>query len=192
MIKNKNKKSKLLNLLNEEHCGSEGVESVLVSPLIFGTFLVLFYFFFMALSFILYNNIANAIAQELNMRQSGYESAINNYATAPQILTFRNSTNGDIPPSGYLSASKMTATPNTNALRSGMYFALDKNKNKMTVPFTELLAVRVYSTKNLNPSMGRKMAGTVIRVEIDYNTMTLGEIGRTLTKMTATGYSIIS
>lgn len=185
---------KLLNLLKEEHSGSEGFEAVLVSPIMFATFFLLMYFFFMTLTFISYNNVANSIAQDLNMRQTGYQTAINTHPYAPRISTYKNNIgpNGEISGSGYLSASQITVEPYTKALLCGTYFALDKYSKQFSIPFAEVTKVEVVSTKPINPSEGKGMAGAVIRVKIHYTTMALGRAGKGLIPMTAVGYGIIA
>lgn len=184
---------KIKNILTDKHVGSEGLETVILSPLIFGTFFILMYFFFMTLTFISYNNVANSIAQELNMRQTGYQTAIANYPNAPKILTYRNSTSDSgIPPSAYLSPSKITVSPETQALKSGTYFALDKYKNQFIIPFSEIKGIEVTTTKPVNPANGRNMAGTVVKVKIHYTTMSLGRPNHGLIPMTAVGYGIIA
>lgn len=186
-------KNKTKEILKDEHVGSEGLETVILSPLMFITFVIILYFFFMCLTFISYSNLANSIAQELNMRQSGYETAISSYSTMPVVWTYRNSTaESGIPTGRYLSASDVSVSPNTQALKSGTYFSLDKHSGQFTIPFSEVKGIRVYTTKSINPSMGKELAGTVIRVEIDYTTMTYGEAGHGLLNMTATGYNIIA
>lgn len=180
------------NLLMDEHNGSEALETVILSPLMFGTFFVLMYFLFMSLTFISYSNVANSIAQELNMRQTGYQAAIDNYSTAPRILTYRNSTSGKIPNSAYLSPSKIKVSPNTEALKAGTYFALEKYKNQFIIPFSEITGIDVISTKAIDPSLGKSLAGTVIKVKIHYKTMSVGRAGRGLIPMTSVGYGIIA
>lgn len=182
-------------ILNDEHTGSEAVESVILTPLMFITFIILLYFFFMGLTFISYNNVANSIAMELNMRQSGYETAMRNYPTAPQILTYVNSTttsDGLYPRSAYLSASKINVSPNTQELKSGTYFALTKYQKQFLIPFAQLNGIEVTTTKPIKYSMGKQLAGTVVKVKVHYNTMTFGEQGHGLIPMTAVGYGIIS
>lgn len=184
---------RIKKILTDDHVGSEGLETVILSPLIFGTFFMLMYFFFMTLTFILYNNIANSIAQELNMRQTGYQTAMDNCPNAPKILTYRNSTDlNSMPPSAYLSPSKIKVSPETQALKSGTYFALDKYKDQFIVPFSEVTGIEVETTKAVDPAKGRSMAGTVITVKIHYTTMSIGRAGHGLIPMTAVGYGIIS
>lgn len=184
--------NRLVDLMNQEHDGSEALETVILSPLMFTTFTFLMYFFFMTLTFISYNNVANSIAQELNMRQTGYQLAINNYRNAPRILTYRNSTSGEIPASAYLSASKIVASPSTQALKSATYFALDKYKGQFAIPFAQLTGVKVTTTKPIYTSSGKSLAGTVIKVEITYTTMSVGNVGESLLTMTAVGYGVIA
>lgn len=182
----------MLKFLKGEHDGSEGFEATLVFPLIFITFIILLYFFFMAMTYISYNNVANSIAQELNMRQTGYQTAMDNYATMPNVYTYRVRADGNQPTGALLPASKVSVSPSTSALRSGTYFALDKHKGQFIIPFTELTGVKVTTTKPINVSSGKKLAGTVIKVEIYYRTMVYGGSSpRPLINMTAVGYNII-
>lgn len=185
-------KRKFIKALKDEHIGSEGLESVLLSPLMFITFVIILYFFFTCLTFISYSNLANNIAQELNMRQSGYETAIANYSTMPQVWTYRNSNTGDIPTGRFLNASDVHVNPGTSALKSGTYFALDKHKGQFVIPFSEVKGVTVTTTKAIDPAQGKKLAGTVIKVEIDYTSMVYGENGNGFLPMRAVGYNIIA
>lgn len=186
MIKN-------ISFLFDEHDGSEGLEAVIVSPLMFGTFFMLLYFFFMSLTFIAYNNIATNVAHELNMRQTGYDEAVATFTTAPKILTFRNSTaDTGIPASAYLPASSIIVTPLTPELRAGAWFALNKYKDQIAIPFSQVTSIEVESLRSVDSAQGDAMAGNVIRVKIHYNTMSIGDVGRALIDMTAVGYGIIS
>lgn len=183
---------KIKSLLLEEHEGSEALETVILAPLMFATFFILLYFFFMSLTFISYSNVANSIAQELNMRQTGYQTAMQNYTTAPRILTYRVSTNGTIPNSAYLDSSEIKVSPYTKELKSATYFALDKYKNQFLIPFSQVTGIEVITTKPITTSSGKKLAGTIIKVKIHYKTMSVGESGRGLINMTTVGYGIIA
>lgn len=192
-LKKKIKFSNISLILNDEHDGSEALETVILSPLMFITFVIILYFFFMSLTFISYSNLANSIAQELNMRQSGYKDAISSHSTMPEVWTYRNGTGPEGVPSGrFLPASSVAVSPNTTALKSGTYFALDKHKDQFVIPFSEVKGIKVYTTNAIDPAMGKKLAGTIIRVEIEYTTMIYGKEGRGLIPMTATGYNIIA
>lgn len=184
--------SKIKDILFDEHEGSEALETVILSPLMFATFFILLYFFFMALTFISYSNVANSIAQELNMRQTGYQTAMQNYTTVPRILTYRVSDNAEIPSSAYLDASQITVSPETQELKSATYFALDKYKKQFLIPFSQITGVKVTTTQPIHVSSGKRLAGTVIKVEIYYKTMSVGQPGRGLIPMTAVGYGIIA
>lgn len=185
---------KIKNYLNKEHEGSEGLEAIVHSPLIFITFVILLYFFFMCMTYIAYNNIANSIAQELNMRQSGYEEAITNYPTMPHVWSYRVAQNSDgsIPSGKYLSASQVEVVPYTPALKSATYFALDKYSDGFIIPFTEVTGVKVMTTKAIDPSKGARLAGTIITVNIYYESFVFSSSGSIFPAIKATGYNIIS
>lgn len=193
-------KKNFFNMIKIEHNGSQGVESVILAPLMLTTFFLLLYFFFMSLTFIAYNNIANSIAQELNMRQSGYQWAINDpkYKIPPQILTYKthkpvsNHENSIIPSSGYVDLSAIKIYPATPALKSGAYFAINKYKNQFIIPFSEIIGIEVTSSKGINVSDGIRMSGALITVKIYYNSMIIGNSSHGIIPMTAIGYSVIS
>lgn len=194
MIKN-NIKNKFLNkikpLLQEEHSGAEAMEAMILTPLMYMTFVILLFLFFNVLAYIAYGNVANSIAMELNMRQTGYQTAIDNYPTAPRIFTYMNS-NGEASESDYLPASAITVEPNTQALQSATYFALDKYKDHFIIPFNQLTSVKVTTTKAIDTGLNMKLAGTVIKVEIGYTPLTFGEKGHQLFNFKTIGYGVIS
>lgn len=184
--------NKFKNIMTKEHNGSEGFESVILTPLMFLTFVLLLYFLFISLAYISYNNVANNIAQELNMRQSGYKEAIERYPSLPNdILTYRNSNSGELLRSSYLNNSDVIVSPNTQSLASGAYFAIDKHKEQFVIPFTEITKIEIISTKPIDIS-NSSMTGAVIKVRIHYTNMNTGKPGEGLIPMVAEGYSVIS
>lgn len=193
-------KERIIEELNKDHIGSEAVEGILLVPIIIATFIMLLYFFFMILTYINYGNIANSIAMELNMRQTGYSTAMRNYTTAPKILTYRNAitknskvaTDGSLPSSYYLPASEIEVSPYTKELKCGTYFALSKYKSHFTMPYTQLTHIKVSTSKAITTSLKKQMAGTVITVEITYAPLVLFNGGDSLVKLTSTGYNVIS
>ena len=190
-------KQNLLAIVKTEHNGSQAVEFILLSPLVISTFFLLLYFFFMSLTYIAYNNIANSIAQELNMRQTGYQQAINDFQFAPQVFTYKNHSeseykDGGMPNAGYLNPSAIQISPETQALKSGSYFAIDKYRKQFIIPFSEITGIEIVSSKPINPSDGVHMSGALITVKIYYNSMVFGNDTVGVVSMKAIGYGIIS
>lgn len=189
--------SKILYKSREElkryHKGDVAFETIILTPLVMVTFLMILFFFFMSLTYISYNNLANTIAKELDMRQTGYKTAMTTNTSIPEIWTYRNATSGSIPSGRTLKDTDITINDDDNpALRAGLYAAMKKYKNQFTVPFSEITHINVKTSKDINVDMGHEMAGTVISVEIKYTTMTYGEPGHGLIPMSARGYNIIS
>lgn len=188
--------------LNKEHKGSQAVEAVILTPLMLSTFFILLFFFFMALTFISYNNVANSIAQELNMRQSGYLAAVAEYPSANELepiqtyivpmddITGRN--NGVIPKSALLNHHEyVNITPYTQELEGAVMFALNKYRKQFLIPFAELARVQVRTSRPIKATDAKKMAGTLIEVKVLYK-VTLFRGGGSLRLLTAVGYSTIN
>lgn len=184
-------KNRMKNILNKEHNGVAGFEATLLSPLMFMTMLMMLYFFFMGVSHVVYSNIANSIASDLNMRQTGYIEAAANYSTMPRVWTYRV----DPTQTGrYLSASEVNVSPSSPYLMSGLYASLDKRLEGFIIPFTEITGINVYTSKTIDPGLGKKLADTVIAVEISYKSFiaNFGDATITMPTMRASGYNIIS
>lgn len=160
-----------------EHDGSQAIESIMLVPLMLATFFILLSFFFMSLTFILYNNVANSIAQDLNMRQTGYQKAIDDHK---------------IPNPEYLDASKIEISPETPALKYGSYFAISRYEKQFTIPFSKITKIEIISNKSINPSDGVHMSGALITVKIHYNSKILGNNNIGTIPITAIGYGLIS
>lgn len=172
-------------MIKGEHKGNASIEWVILTPLMYATFLVLLYFFFMALTFISYNNLSNSIAQELNMRQSGYQIATQNYSTMPDIITYKNDLSGN----KMMLASSVVVSPYSNELKCGTFSAIGQYKEQFPIPFAEVKGIEVTSSKPISILSGKAMAGTLITVKINYTSMVFGMEGP---MMTAIGYNIIS
>lgn len=185
---------KIKNFLNSDMKGSQAVESVILAPLMFVTFMILLYFFFMSLTYISFNNLANSMAQDLNMRQTGYEKAIANNPYISDVWTYREPESKSETPTGrYLYSSDVVVEPETQALRSGVYYTLDKHKGQIIIPFSEVKKINVTASQSIETSKGRKLAGTLIKVEISYSSSIFGN-GNGFGKidMKAIGYNIIT
>jgi len=199
-------------LLKEEHSGLIAVEQMILTPLIYMSLIMMLYFFFAVMAYITFNNIANSMAAELNMRQTGYQRCIDAYQNiCPTIYSYRNIVNADNSigqNGGYiLSPANVkvggptiqdidnNANYKTPELLNGTYYALDKYSNGFIIPFTEVKSVKVTSTKPVRCSDGEKMAGNVIRVEIDYTSILSFSDSTApifLPVMKAVGYNVIS
>lgn len=192
---------KIKNLLNKECEGVMAVESMILTPLIYITFLLLLYFFFMMVTYISYNNLANAIAQDLNMRQTGYLTAKATYPYMPPIKT--NFINDGTQEGGarYLNSSDVVVDASEgDVLRNATYYALAKNKDRICIPYSEVKGIEVRTAKTIYPSNGSAMAGNVIKVKVKYQSfmrINFGGQGRggvlqNNLLMNAVGYNVIS
>mgnify|MGYP000588296083 CR=1 FL=1 len=193
---------KIKNLLNKECEGVMAVESMILTPLIYITFLLLLYFFFMMVTYISYNNLANAIAQDLNMRQTGYLTAKATYPYMPLIKT--NYINNGTQEGGftYLSSSDVVVSRSGyGVLRNATYYALEKNEDRICIPYSEVKGIEVKTAKPIHPSDGSAMAGNVIKVTVKYQSfMRINFIGpgrdgglfQNDLLMNAVGYNVIS
>ena len=180
---------KIKNILLEEHEGAEGFEATLQMPLMFIAFLMLLYFLFLGLAFIMYGNLANTIAQDLNMRQSGYQATAS-YTTTPKILVHNSTGSDPLAQNSFLDMSKITVTPYTTDLARATNYALAKNQDGFNVPFAGVESINVSTDKAVKQSDGTKMAGNVIKVTINFHCIIYG-IDASI-PMTVTGYNVIS
>lgn len=184
--------------LNKEHEGVAAIETLILTPLMYICMLFLLYFSFMIFSSIVYNNLATAIASELNMRQTGWENVED--TSFPVILSGRVSSDYESVVGGkILKESMITISPASPYLRGGIYYALDKfmkttdnaDESLFPLPFTEITDIKAISSQAIDSSLNKRLAGTVIRVEIHFKTMNVSNDGIFPT-MKAVGYSIIN
>ena len=194
------------DILNKEHSGSTAIETVILTPLIFGTFMILLYFLFIILAYITYGNIANTIAHEMNMRQSGYKNAVAYYSAEPRIYSSAVSDRGKYFDTGGTKKVQIKFQPNNKYVKAGTYYAIEKTKRNgqypFSMPFTEVTAITVNSSKPLNfdSSSGAKAAsGAVISVSIDFKVVNALSVfnqfsnnnSSSLFTITVKGYSVI-
>lgn len=189
----------MMKIFKEKHRGDMAVEAMILTPLMFITYLILLYFFFMSLTYISYNNLANRIAQNMNMRQTGYQEAMKRHSDYPLVKTYAVSSNGTIQKSKYLGADKITINKasNTPEARAGLHAAIDKHKGQFLIPFNEVVGVNLKTSKPIRAQEGRAMAGNVITVNITFRSMVFGSVknGKTTSLMPeikAVGYNTIS
>jgi hypothetical protein len=174
--------------VKDDHDGAVAVEGMILTPLVFVSLLVLLYFFFMLLAYINYGNIANNVAKDLNMHQTGYENAMQNWKSAPSILTYSDN-NGK---SFYLNPNaivvKSAGAQGSQALLSGTWESLNKYKDHFAIPFSQVNSIQVETIKNVDTSQGERMAGNVVEVHIYWTSL----IFRGKASLSAVGYNVIS
>ena len=188
--------------------GAAGFEWVLLSPLIIVMFLLILYFFLMSLSYIQYNNLANVMAQNLNVRRTGYNKGIDDTLTysvseghldeitidnngAVDDGNFENMT-GNLDPNKNLSTTVKISTPGNSddTLKRELNMIVRKESKRVAMmPGSSVNEVVSKVTKNgavvqVNPNMGSNLAGSTIKVQINYKFLGL--------KMKAIGYNAIT
>lgn len=187
-------------LLKRRVKGSAGFESVMLFPLMFMAMLLLLYLFFVGLAFIQYNNIANVIAQDLNMRQSGYKDS----ATSSPSIKFKQSNGKFVETTGDGSLSDglkqmangstmdgaektMTVTGNSPQAISSLNYSIKRYENAFFLPGVVVDNVDVEATRNGAPAKNFNnisMSGTIIKINISYRVYGIEYSGK--------GYNIIS
>lgn len=189
----------MMKILKDKHRGDMAVEAMILTPLMFMTYLILLYFLFMSLTYVSYNNLANRIAQNMNMRQTGYKDAIAKHSAPPIVKTYAVSSTGQIDNSKYLSANKIIIdkASDTAEARAGLNAAIDKHKGQFLIPFNEVTAVELKTSKPIKMQEGRAMAGNVITVNLKFRSMVFGSTydGKNnglLPELRAVGYNTIN
>ena len=205
----------MLKILKKEHNGAIAVENLILLPLMFVTLLMLLYFFFMAASYITFNNVANNIVTELNMRQSGYLYASEYYQTPPDIETY--GTINDVEKNIHLLNSENIKVKNGydselininsgcyneygdfDPLLGATYFAVNKYKEGLLIPYNEIVEINVESNKKIRTNIGEgtginvsnTMVGNIITVNIKFKPSFINNI--LSPEITASGYGFIS
>lgn len=184
-------------ILKKKHRGDMAVEAMILTPLMFVTYLILLYFFFMSLTYVSYNNLANKLAQNMNMRQSGYQKAIDTSSIPPKILTYSVSEKSVISESQYLNPNNITFKYGTTEEKAGLYSAMKEHQNQFLIPFNQVTRVDLQSSRPIKLQEGRKMAGNVITVNVYFRTMVFGgvqdgKVNSLLPTIKATGYNTIN
>ena len=150
------------------------------------TFMVCLYFLLLSLSYIQYNNLANTISQNLNMRQNGYtefsliQKPVFNFSSGSSGIygddnisisnnekQFINGTNKTI------DSSDMNITTNGNysVLKTGYYF-INKLKSKFYMPGCRVTLVTINIYKNSAPDKTfpqDRSSGSLIEITIHYS-----------------------
>ena len=195
-------------IVNRKVKGVATVEFVLLSPLMFFTFLVCLYFLICCLSYIYFSNTANKVAKDLNMRQSGYKRTqwdkdplISYSLWAEGLYKEAKNSNPDNPNQiyNYLriestdnieEANISINTGNNLILKRSANYVIQKNANGFFMPGARVREIRVnaYKYKDgqefTNFSPGVSMSNTVIMVTVNYTCFGI--------PLQVNGYSIIT
>lgn len=189
----------MLGFINRKKKGAAAFEWVILSPLMIVTFVALLYFFLITTSYVQYNNLANKIAQDMNMRQSGYNDV---QSMNRPVFSFKN-VGGDI--SGgrdqnsrlraFLSGTKDSptitnvpiSTNSSEKFLKAAYYSIEKNKSGFYAPGVLATSIRVDAHRNGVPATNFgsiNMSGTIINVRITFKAFGL--------TLNAKGYNIIT
>lgn len=188
------------NTLRNKRKGAAAFEWVLLSPLMVATFTLIFYFMFMALAYIQYGNLANVIAQDMNMRQSG----ITESQTSNPNITFGSGSEsvvakGDLTIDERLrqfvngtdkQRSETVMKIETNSsdkFKNAVNYSVKRNGNRFKMPGVVVEKVKVDAFRNDRPATNFeniRMSGTIIKSEIKYKAFGL--------PFTVKGYNIIT
>ena len=193
-------------IVNRKVKGVATVEFVLLSPLMFFTFLVCLYFLICCLSYIYFSNTANKVAKDLNMRQSGYmrtqwdrDPLISYSLWAEGLYKEAKNSNPDNPNQiyNYLKiestdnieeANISINTGNNLVLKRSANYVIQNNANGFFMPGARVREIRVNAYKNgkelTDFSFGVSMSNTVIMVTVNYTCFGI--------PLQVNGYSIIT
>ena len=178
-------------LLRRKVKGATTVEFVLLSPLMFFTFIVCLYFLICCLSYIYFSNTANKVAKDLNMRQSGYlstqqkEDPIISYSLwADGVYQDAKNYNPDNPNEIYkfikiesgdhIEKAKISISTGNNILRRSANYIIQNNAEGFFMPGAKVKEIQVKAFKNgiehsfSRDNMNASMSNTVIMVSVKY------------------------
>lgn len=189
----------MLAIMKRKKRGAAAFEWVILSPLMIITFIALLYFFLITTSFVQYNNLANKIAQDMNMRQSGYAQL---EGTTKPVFNFKNASDitggtgvGDSRLRRFLSGTKTTPaisnvpikTNSSEIFLKSAYYSIEKNKPGFYAPGAYATEIRVDAFRNgiAASNFGSiNMSGTIIKVNIRFRVFGI--------LLNAKGYNIIT
>lgn len=182
---------KIKNILNTKVKGVAGFESILLSPLMMITYMLIFYFAFTAISYIQLNNLAEVIAQDLNMRQTGYDHVKNvskpNYQFDIYEVIGQNSfINGYKPKPSPKADFNITTNSPSPAVAGALNYSIGKHGYRLFMPGIQIKEIRANVFRNgvvARNFDNIKMTGTSIEITIKYKAFGLS--------YTASGYNII-
>lgn len=181
------------SILNKKRKGAAAFEWVILSPAMIMSFMLILYVMFMGMAYIQFNNLANVMAQDLNMRQTGYEST---QSIAPPTMTF-NTKQESLKNSnfrkfmgGFTSKGNkvtMVIKGNSDTIRRSLGYSVKRNQSRFWMPGVSVSEVSANAIRNGRPASNFKnvsMSGTIIETTIKYKCFG--------GQFIATGYNIIS
>lgn len=186
-------------LMRKRRRGVATVEWVILTPLMIVAFVFLLYVLFIALAYIQYNNLANVIAQDLNMRQSGYSGTPD---VNPNISFTHDQTGIIVTGDGsgmdafkqFLTGFKddsvtttMSVTGTSDEVIKVAKYSATKHKDRFYMPGVTVKNLDVRAVRNGAPATefsNVSMSGTIIEVSIKYKIFGI--------EFEGTGYNIIS
>ena len=196
-------------ILNNNHKGSMAVEQMIMFPIIFITFAMLVYITMMAFTYVYYNALANNIANDFNIGNTGYSQQLR--YNLPSIKMSTINANGTSDGATYITDDKINIdVRNTNHFpvdfyssksqtqiygKYHLYYVLEKYNNVQKnggsydifqMPYSELDGINVTFD---NPLFYNNCRGVAIKVTISYKSMIFGLTH--LPSIKASGYSII-
>lgn len=185
-------------LLRRKRRGAAAMEWVILSPLMILSFMALLYLLFIGLAYIQYNNLANTISQDLNMRQSGYKDT---QVSEPYIVLDNNP--AAIVPTGdgstmdsfkqfisgfqEASSTRLRITGNSKEIQQSANYSAENHKDRFYMPGVVATNLRVDAMRNgaAATHLGdASMSGTIIETRIEYKCFGFSFVAK--------GYNIIS
>lgn len=196
---------KISQQLKNKHKAEAGFETVITMPVVFILLMLCLFFFFTMMSYVSYNNLANTLAQKLDMRATGYKSTQGttlsaNVLSGKQYMVDGGNTvnNADI------KTYAKTGGENDPIMIGGLNAAVNsiaKNgkNNQLNIPFTAIKSITAINDKKIDLNSSRKNAGNTIKVVVEYYPVSLfgseskdGKTGLGAVTMQAVGYATIS
>lgn len=174
---------KLKNLLSKYHKGAIGFEGVISMPVIFTLFMLSLMFLMTMMTYISYNNAANTLAQDLNMRASGYRKTLGSAVNYHYLGDEHHNINGNETHLGSETSisANYDGSPTTttdNVLLCGLSSAINgmtnnNTNNQLTMPFTAIKYINAQETKAIDLNNGKANIGNNITVTIAYYPISL-------------------
>lgn len=189
-------RSRIKKISKKRSRAAVAFEWMIQAPLIFIIFVVLLVSLFMSWQYINYNSLATQIANDLNMRQTGYISAMRDCDVPSNALTSAGGSPISISDSRV--TARVTFSQPTQEVVSATYCAIDNAEARFKVPFAHVEEIHVDTSKPIRASMGDELAGTYINVTITYSMRSdswsgsLSGAGSSLFQIKAVGQSVIS
>lgn len=177
-------------ILNKKIKGAAAYEHIILTPLILVTLITLLYFFLIVMSHIQFNNLANVVAQDLNMIEEGFQ-----ISNEIPVLEYRNTSNlndsstkfwGDyfrefFSEKGEAFQPVLEVQGRDSNLIKGLNYSISKHEDRFYMTGVNVKRIEVIFANDGRP-LSVPQKGEVIEVVIRYTIFNL--------KMTAHGYAV--